>query len=91
MQLGEQPSAENGEWPTEMVPICRTESITVLRETLHARMVTFHQSGSGGPGSRDELLEERRKQRVTPGEVSVAVEPSSTRIARHTIHCNGLR
>ncbi|KAI6161893.1 surfeit locus protein 6-domain-containing protein [Pisolithus thermaeus] len=67
MQLddaGERPSAEDEERPTEMVPMRRTESVTVLREKLHARMATLHWGGAGEPGSRDELLEERRKQRA---------------------------
>ncbi|KAI6163500.1 surfeit locus protein 6-domain-containing protein [Pisolithus thermaeus] len=67
MQLddaGEQPSAENEERLAELVPMRRTESVTVLREKLHARMAALRQGGGGEPGSRDELLEERRKQRA---------------------------
>ncbi|KAI6111634.1 hypothetical protein EDD16DRAFT_1201652 [Pisolithus croceorrhizus] len=56
---GEQPSAENGE---RMVPMRCTESVIVLREKLHARVAALRQGGGGEPGSRDELLEERRKQ-----------------------------
>ncbi|KAI6020281.1 hypothetical protein PISMIDRAFT_44120, partial [Pisolithus microcarpus 441] len=69
MQLdapGEQPSTstENGEKPTEMVPMRPAESVTVLREKLHARMATLRQGGGGEPSSRDDLLEERRNQRA---------------------------
>ncbi|KAG6330126.1 hypothetical protein ID866_8964 [Astraeus odoratus] len=49
----------------EMVPMPKTESITVLREKLHARMAALRRGGGGEPGDRDELLEERRKQRAT--------------------------
>ncbi|KAI6041609.1 surfeit locus protein 6-domain-containing protein [Pisolithus marmoratus] len=58
----EQPRAENEE---EMVPMPRTESVTVLKEKLHARMAALRRGGGSEPGNRDELLEERRKQRAT--------------------------
>ncbi|KAF9237168.1 surfeit locus protein 6-domain-containing protein [Melanogaster broomeanus] len=50
----------------EMVPMPQTESISLLREKLHARMVSLRRGGaqSGEPGDKDELLEERRKQRA---------------------------
>ncbi|KAI5994159.1 surfeit locus protein 6-domain-containing protein [Pisolithus albus] len=66
MQLddaGEQPSTST-EKPTEMVPMRPAESVTVLREKLHARMAALRQGGGGEPSSRDALLEERRKQRA---------------------------
>ena len=50
----------------EMVPMPRVESITVLKEKLHARMAALRRPGAqnGEPGDKDELLEERRKQRA---------------------------
>lgn len=41
-------------------------SITTLREKLHARMVALRRGGQGDAeaGDRDELLEERRRQRA---------------------------
>lgn len=49
----------------EMVPMPQAESIAVLKEKLHARMEALRRSGvhNDEPGDRDELLEERRKQR----------------------------
>ncbi|KAI6010310.1 hypothetical protein BKA83DRAFT_4404190 [Pisolithus microcarpus] len=67
MQLdaaGEQPSTENEGKPTEMVPMRRAESVTVLRGKLHARRAALCQGGGGGPSSGDELLEERRNHRA---------------------------
>ncbi|KAH0831310.1 surfeit locus protein 6-domain-containing protein [Lanmaoa asiatica] len=50
----------------EMVPIPQAESVAVLKEKLHARMATLRRPGAQNdePGDRDELLEERRKQRA---------------------------
>lgn len=50
----------------EMVPMPRAESIAVLKEKLHARMVALRRPGAQNdePGDKDELLEERRKQRA---------------------------
>ncbi|KAN0084475.1 Surfeit locus protein 6 domain containing protein [Tylopilus felleus] len=50
----------------EMVPMPQVESITVLKGKLHARMVSLRCPGAQNdePGDRDELLEERRKQRA---------------------------
>jgi hypothetical protein len=49
----------------EMVPMPQAESIAVLKEKLHARMEALRRPGvhNDEPGDRDELLEERRKQR----------------------------
>ena len=51
------------------VPMPASGGIQELREKLHARMAQLKQKGRGGvgsgePGSRDELLEERRQQRA---------------------------
>lgn len=50
----------------EMVPMPRAESITVLKDKLHARIAALRQpvAQNDEPGDRDELLEERRKQRA---------------------------
>lgn len=50
----------------DMVPMPRTGSIAVLKEKLRARVATLRHSGAQNdePGNRDELLEERRKQRA---------------------------
>ena len=50
----------------DIVPMPRAESITVLKGKLHARMVALRRPGAQNdePGDRDELLEERRKQRA---------------------------
>lgn len=50
----------------EMVPMPQTESIAVLKEKLHARMAALRHPGAQDdePGDKDELLEERRKQRA---------------------------
>ncbi|KAI6141879.1 hypothetical protein BKA82DRAFT_727106 [Pisolithus tinctorius] len=61
----EESRAANEETPIEMVPMRPTESVTVLKEKLHARMAALRQGGGGEPGNKDELLEERRKQRAT--------------------------
>lgn len=61
----EESRAANEETPVEMVPMRPTESVTVLKEKLHARMAALRQGGGGEPGNKDELLEERRKQRAT--------------------------
>lgn len=48
-----------------VVPMPRNESITSLRQKLHARMVTLRRGGGGDePSDKDALLEERRKQRA---------------------------
>lgn len=51
-----------------MVPMPESSGIEALREKLHARMAQLRRGpkvgGGGEPGSRDELLEERRKQRA---------------------------
>ncbi|KAI6143693.1 surfeit locus protein 6-domain-containing protein [Pisolithus tinctorius] len=60
----EESRAANEETPIEMVPMRPTESVTVLKEKLHARMAALRQGGEGEPGNKDELLEERRKQRA---------------------------
>ena len=49
------------------VPMPASGGIQELREKLHARMAELKQKGRGGvgsgePGSRDELLEERRRE-----------------------------
>ena len=50
----------------EMVPMPQVQSIAVLKEKLHARMEALRRPGAHNdePGDRDELLEERRKQRA---------------------------
>ncbi|KIJ64924.1 hypothetical protein HYDPIDRAFT_111607 [Hydnomerulius pinastri MD-312] len=49
----------------DMVPMPQAESIAALREKLHARMAALRKGGGQGePGDKDELLEERRKQRA---------------------------
>lgn len=61
MDVDQQPDADD-----EMVPMPQAESITVLREKLHARVAALRRPGaqSDEPGDKDELLEERRKQRA---------------------------
>ena len=73
---GEESGAEGGEenamdMDEDAAPVPMPESggIQALREKLHARMAALRQKGKGRstgdePGSRDELLEERRKQRA---------------------------
>ncbi|KIM82723.1 hypothetical protein PILCRDRAFT_820017 [Piloderma croceum F 1598] len=52
----------------EIVPMQELGSISVLREKLHARMAALRRGGTdkgdGEAGDRDELLEERRRQRA---------------------------
>lgn len=50
----------------DMIPMPQAESIAVLKEKLHARMAALCRPGAQNdePGDRDELLEERRKQRA---------------------------
>ena len=49
----------------ESVPMAPATSITHLRAKLHTRMAALHRGGpSREAGDRDELLEERRKQRA---------------------------
>ncbi|KAH9926060.1 surfeit locus protein 6-domain-containing protein [Fomitopsis serialis] len=52
----------------DMVPMPETGGIEALREKLHARMAQLRRGpkvgGDGEAGSRDELLEERRRQRA---------------------------
>jgi hypothetical protein len=49
-----------------LVPMAKPESIASLRDKLHLRMAALRRGGQGGgePGDKDELLEERRKQRA---------------------------
>ncbi|KAG2360121.1 surfeit locus protein 6-domain-containing protein, partial [Suillus spraguei] len=49
-----------------VVPMAKPESIAALRDKLHLRMAALRRGGQGGgePGDKDELLEERRKQRA---------------------------
>ncbi|KAG2153745.1 surfeit locus protein 6-domain-containing protein [Suillus bovinus] len=49
-----------------IVPMAQPESIAALREKLHLRMAALRRGGQGGgePGDKDELLEQRRKQRA---------------------------
>ncbi|KAG1797372.1 surfeit locus protein 6-domain-containing protein [Suillus plorans] len=49
-----------------IVPMAKPESIAALRDKLHLRMAALRRGGQGGgePGDKDELLEERRKQRA---------------------------
>ncbi|THU84549.1 hypothetical protein K435DRAFT_870138 [Dendrothele bispora CBS 962.96] len=51
-----------------LVPMPSTSDISVLREKLHAKMLALRRGGKpandGEAGDRDELLEERRKQRA---------------------------
>ena len=76
---GEESGAEGGEEnamdvdeDAAPVPMPESGGIQALREKLHARMAQLRQKGKGRstagdggePGSRDELLEERRKQRA---------------------------
>lgn len=51
---------------TNIVPMPQSGSITALREKLHARMAALRRGGiqDGEAGDRDELLEERRRQRA---------------------------
>jgi hypothetical protein len=54
---------ENG--PTSLVPMPSSGSIAELRQKLHQRIESLRRKGKGGePGDKDELLEERRKQRA---------------------------
>jgi hypothetical protein len=52
----------------KIVPMPESGSISALREKLHARMATLRRGGKSGgdgeAGDRDELLEERRRQRA---------------------------
>ncbi|TCD65295.1 hypothetical protein EIP91_002820 [Steccherinum ochraceum] len=55
-----------------LVPMPRSGGISELRQKLHAKMATLRRGGGGGAGafqngeagSRDELIEERRRQRA---------------------------
>ncbi|KAG1886643.1 surfeit locus protein 6-domain-containing protein, partial [Suillus subluteus] len=49
-----------------VVPMATPESITALRDKLHLRMAALRRGGQSGgePGDKDELLEERRRQRA---------------------------
>ncbi|KAG2076129.1 SURF6-domain-containing protein [Suillus decipiens] len=49
-----------------VAPMAKPESIAALRDKLHLRMAALRRGGQGGgePGDKDELLEERRKQRA---------------------------
>ncbi|KAG2340346.1 SURF6-domain-containing protein, partial [Suillus weaverae] len=49
-----------------IVPMAKPESIAALRDKLHLRMASLRRGGQGGgePGDKDELLEERRRQRA---------------------------
>ncbi|KIJ16529.1 hypothetical protein PAXINDRAFT_113714 [Paxillus involutus ATCC 200175] len=74
MQVDGFEGSEGGDAPSpapeiaeeEMVPMPQAESVAVLREKLHARMAALRRGGvqSSEPGNKDELLEERRKQRA---------------------------
>ncbi|KZT04952.1 SURF6-domain-containing protein [Laetiporus sulphureus 93-53] len=63
-------ASDADERPTQtLVPMSESGSIEALREKLHARMAELRRGGRGDggdgeAGSRDELLEERRKQRA---------------------------
>ncbi|KIK97388.1 hypothetical protein PAXRUDRAFT_824971 [Paxillus rubicundulus Ve08.2h10] len=63
---GDAPSLAPAVCEEGMVPMPQAESVTVLREKLHARMAELRRGGaqSSEPGNKDELLEERRKQRA---------------------------
>ena len=60
--------------PSKLVPMPASSGISDLREKLHARMAALRRGNRGGgdadddgdgeAGSRDELLEQRRKQRA---------------------------
>ncbi|KZT65208.1 hypothetical protein DAEQUDRAFT_677242 [Daedalea quercina L-15889] len=66
MDLPEDAGPSSAEQP--MVPMSESGGIEALREKLHARMAQLRRGpkvgGDGEAGSRDELLEERRKQRA---------------------------
>lgn len=49
-----------------ITPMAMPESIASLRDKLHLRMAALRRGGKAGgePGDKDELLEERRKQRA---------------------------
>ncbi|KAG0696788.1 surfeit locus protein 6-domain-containing protein [Suillus ampliporus] len=49
-----------------IVPMAKPESVAALRDKLHLRMAALRRGGQGGgePGDKDELLEERRRQRA---------------------------
>ncbi|KAG1838935.1 surfeit locus protein 6-domain-containing protein [Suillus subalutaceus] len=49
-----------------IVPMATPESIAALRDKLHLRMAALRRGGQSGgePGDKDELLEERRRQRA---------------------------
>ncbi|KAG1805453.1 surfeit locus protein 6-domain-containing protein [Suillus subaureus] len=49
-----------------IVPMAKPESIAALRDKLHLRMAALRRGGQGGgePGDKDELLEQRRRQRA---------------------------
>jgi hypothetical protein len=49
-----------------IVPMARPESIASLRDKLHLRMAALRRGGKAGgeAGDKDELLEERRRQRA---------------------------
>lgn len=66
MNLQEDATEPGGE--QTMVPMSESGGIEALREKLHARMAQLRRGpkvgGDGEAGSRDELLEERRRQRA---------------------------
>jgi hypothetical protein len=50
---------------TNLVPMTPPTSITHLREKLHARIASLQRGGAAREaGDKDELLEERRRQRA---------------------------
>ncbi|KAK0212485.1 surfeit locus protein 6-domain-containing protein [Desarmillaria ectypa] len=51
--------------PTTIVPMPQSNGIMALRQKLHHKMAEVRRGGHGGEaGDRDELLEERRRQRA---------------------------
>lgn len=71
MSIPGEPSAAGSETTSQFVPLPASDGIQALRDKLHARMSALRRGGSryhgttdGEAGSRDELLEERRRQRA---------------------------
>lgn len=66
MQLEISDSENEKEEEEKLVPMPESSGIEALRKKLHTRMVELRNRGqSGEAGDRDELLEERRRQRAT--------------------------
>ncbi|KZP06056.1 hypothetical protein FIBSPDRAFT_805242, partial [Athelia psychrophila] len=60
----EEGGESDGDNDEDMVPMPESGGISALREKLHARMASLRRGGQPEAGDRDELLEERRRQRA---------------------------